>query len=85
MPFERLNIKRIKKKRDERGETGPLFTVVDNDVKINRDIQGQWKGFYFSQLFEDWEGRKLLKWVSSKRGSLPDDVVDVADGLLDSD
>lgn len=73
MPFQKVNSRKVKSKVEKDKLHGPLFTIVvvektDVDVVVNRDIGGHWKGFKFSQLGEDHEGRKLLFWIMNNEG-----------------
>lgn len=84
MGFKKVNISKIKKNSKELQEKSlPLFSITKNgiDVLVNKHIKGHWKGFLFSQLREDPEGRKLLYWVV--RSAFPDRVREIAQELID--
>lgn len=63
--LRKMSINSVKNKKVK---TASLFTIINDnmDVRINRDIGGKWKGFTFSQLMDDYEGRRLLFWISNQ-------------------
>lgn len=84
MKIQKLNIKKIKqKKKEDDKNVGPLFLITQDgiDVIVNKDIGGHWKGFLFSELRDDLEGRKLLYWVV--RSDFPKRVKEIAQELID--
>jgi hypothetical protein len=87
MSFLKTSVGEIKRKAAEERKRvatrGPLFTVVRKgmDVLINRPIGGHWEGYTFSELRDDYEGRKILGWVT--RGDFDRQIVEIAADMLD--
>ena len=83
MVFQKLDIEKVyvAKKKQEKSDKR-LFVVIKDgtDVKINRPIRNEWEGFTFSQLAEDFEGRKLLRWICH---TFDGDIAKIADYHLD--
>ena len=86
MPLMKTSLKKAKKKnevlKENKKRNLPLFSVTDDnlDVFINRNIQDKWEGFLFSQLRDDYEGRRLLKWVIN--GDFDDRVKELAEEMM---
>ncbi len=82
----KTSLKKAKVKKNQQIENKkrslPLFSVTDDnlDVFVNRNIQDKWEGFLFSQLREDYEGRRLLQWVL--KGDFDDRVKELAEEFL---
>ena len=66
--MRKISIKKVKIKKKKDSDNGPLFSLINDkmDVVVNRNIGGKWKGFKFSELRDDFEGRRLLFWVSNQ-------------------
>lgn len=62
----------------------PFLEVIKNgrDVLLNRPIGGGWAGYTFSEMSEDYEGRRLLSWIYS-RSTFEDDIKKIAGDILE--
>jgi len=85
MKLQKTSLKKSKKRSKQLVSSGPLFTVTkDNlDVRINKNIKDKWEGFLFSQLRDDWEGRRLLTWIAQADG-FPSRVTEIAEEMVRS-
>jgi hypothetical protein len=82
MKFKRVSFSKAQVALEQQAKTRPMFTIVNNgfDVLINRPINGDWMGYTFTQLKDDYEGRKLLRWVTG--GDFDEEIRRIATEIL---
>ena len=69
MKLSKLDVdkfKVLKKEIEDQKLPGLEFVNGRTDVLINKPIGGKWKGYLFSQLRDDFDGKKILFWVTKQ-------------------
>lgn len=84
MPFKKTDLTKVKAAVAKRPARKPFFELIGNgyDAVINRPIKGEWEGFKFSQLKDDYEGRRLLLWISKAEWIEDEAVRELASEML---